>query len=575
MSGAEDLTEEFGKLAELMGSVQFPLPLEGVAEHRQTATVVSAQLRDYLIPRSQRLDAPLLVVVGGSTGAGKSTLVNSLLGEHVTRPGVLRPTTKSPVLICHPDDRNWFASGRILPLLTRSEQYVHDSRALQLVVRDSLPAGLALLDAPDIDSIDGDNRKLSRQLLQAADLWLFVTSAARYADAVGWEILDQAAQRDTVISLVLNRSPQESIPELITHLQQMLDERGLQAAKLFAVAEADLEGTDLLPVAAVQPIRNWLAELVSESQRRADVAIQSLAGATRALGPQLEQLAQGLGSQTQALTSLREQAEAAFRRAMFEVHEASSDGTLLRGEVLSRWQDFVGTGEFWRKFEQQISAVRDRLAGWLTGKSTKADQVQVAITDGLAALIVEHTNAAYQHVANTWSVTSWGREIIEANPKLRRPDESLDQRAADLIRRWQSSIMEMVGQQGRSKRFKARLLALGTNVVGAALIIVVFASTGGLTGAEVGIAGGTSLAAQRMLEAIFGDDAVRSLAKQAKADLDERVQIFLAEELAHFESVLDTFEINPETVDALYARAEGLREAVSAVFADLTRPEGY
>ena len=39
-----------------------------------------------------------------------------------------------------------------------------------------------MLDAPDIDSVV-QNRQLASQLLAAADLWLFVTSAARYADA--------------------------------------------------------------------------------------------------------------------------------------------------------------------------------------------------------------------------------------------------------------------------------------------------------------------------------------------------------------------------------------------------------
>lgn len=575
MSGTQRLTEEFEQLAELMPRVQFPLPIDGAQEHRRVASAVAAQLRDYLVPRSQRLDAPLLVVVGGSTGAGKSTLVNSLMRDHVTRPGVLRPTTKSPVLICHPEDVDWFRSGKVLPSLARRDEQVHDSRALQLVVRDTLPAGLALLDAPDIDSVDDDNRALARQLLQAADLWLFVTSAARYADAVGWEILDEAARRNTVISLVLNRSPQESMQELTHHLGQMLSERGLSAARLFAVPELDLPEGQFLPLPAVQPIRGWLAELASESQNRADVAVQSLAGATRALDPQMHQLWEGMRAQSTALEGLRGQAESAFREALAHVEQATKDGSMLRGEVLSRWQDFLGTGEFMRSVEQQISAIRDRLVGWFSGNKTKADKVQVAITDGLAALIVEHGQAAHQRAVNGWSVTQWGREVVEANPHLQRPPADFERRAADLIREWQSAVLEMVGEQGKEKRLQARVLAFSTNALGAALIIVVFASTGGLTGAEVGIAGGTSIVAQRLLEGIFGEDAVRRLAKLAKEDLDARVQALYAEELAQFEAVVDAFEVDPATVSALQDRAEGLREAVSEVFSDLTRPEGF
>ena len=77
------------------------------------------QLEDYVIPRLMTIDAPLLAVVGGSTGAGKSTLVNSLVGARVTEPGVLRPTTRSPVLVHNPADADWFGQDRLLPDLER------------------------------------------------------------------------------------------------------------------------------------------------------------------------------------------------------------------------------------------------------------------------------------------------------------------------------------------------------------------------------------------------------------------------------------------------------------------------
>ena len=56
------------------------------------------------------------------------------------------------------------------------------------------------------------------------------------------------------------------------------------------------------------------------------------------------------------------------------------------------------------------------------------------------------------------------------------------------------------------------------------MMIVVFAHTGGLVGAEIRVAGGTAVLAQRVLEAVFGDRAIRRLAQTAKDDLDARVQ---------------------------------------------------
>ena len=55
-------------------------------------------------------------------------------------------------------------------------------------------------------------------------------------------------------------------------------------------------------------------------------------------------------------------------------------------------------------------------------------------------------------------------------------------------------------------------------------MLAVFLQTGGLTGAEVVVAGGTSALGQRVLEAVFGDQAVRTLAARAREDLMARVE---------------------------------------------------
>ena len=139
-------------LVRLRGALQerrLPLELPGVAERARPAAEMVDQLEDYVIPRLMTIDAPLLAVVGGSTGAGKSTLVNSLVGSRVTEPGVLRPTTRSPVLVHHPDDARVVRPG---PAAARARagrpRSTNDPEALQLVPSEPIPAGLAILDAP-------------------------------------------------------------------------------------------------------------------------------------------------------------------------------------------------------------------------------------------------------------------------------------------------------------------------------------------------------------------------------------------------------------------------------------------
>jgi hypothetical protein len=566
------LVDAFEALDAALPAAQFPLPLEGAESLRHLASSMSNQVRDYLLPRATRLDAPLLAVVGGSTGAGKSTLVNSLLRAPVTRPGVLRPTTKSPVLICHPDDEEWFRSDKVLPGLVRTDAQLHDSRALNIVPFPNLPAGLALLDAPDIDSVDDANRTLARQLLLAADLWVFVTSAARYADAVPWDYLAEAAQRNIVVSVIVNRCPPEAMAEIAAHLAEMLGSQGLERAKLFAVPERTLPDDGMLPVDDVEGIRQWLAHLAAQSETRAQVAVQTLAGSVRSLDPQLRELIDGIARQDQAVDELRGEAVAAYRQAAADVMIAAGDGTMMRGEILSRWQDLVGTGEFMRSIEERIGAVRDRISGWFRGEP-KVEAMEVAISDNLSAVLQEAGAAAAERTAVSWSRTRWGRDIVAADPSLARPSPTFNEDASQAIRAWQSDVLRLVEEQGRGKRMKARFLALGTNVVGAALIIVVFTMTAGLTLAEVGIAGGTAALAQRLLEAVFGEDAVRRLAERAKADLEARVQGVLAGELSRYGVLLDDLAVDEDAPRQLESAAAALRAAARNAFDDLTRPE--
>ena len=144
--------------------------------------------------------------------------------------------------------------------------------------------GLALLDAPDIDSVVSTNRELAATLLAAADLWIFLTTAARYADAVPWQMLHTARDRGTAIAIVLNRCPSEAIREVAAHLSDMLAANGLGDAPLFVIAEQGLRAGRLRDKATA-PIGSWLASLTADSEQRAAVVRYTLDGALRSLPP--------------------------------------------------------------------------------------------------------------------------------------------------------------------------------------------------------------------------------------------------------------------------------------------------
>ncbi|EDX24611.1 ATP-binding protein, partial [Streptomyces sp. Mg1] len=249
------LLDALSALRDRVASVRLPLPLPGAPRARQTRAELLAQLDDYLVPRLKAPEAPLLAVVGGSTGAGKSTLVNSLVGRQVSEAGVLRPTTRTPVLVCHPDDHHWFAGMRVLPDLMRvwappeeddplpppqrhtPHGNTHATRELRIETVSTLPRGLAVLDAPDIDSLVVENRTLAAELLCAADVWVMVTTASRYADAIPWHLLRTAKQYKAALVIVLDRVPHQVLAEVSRQYGALLNRAGLGEVPRITVPE--------------------------------------------------------------------------------------------------------------------------------------------------------------------------------------------------------------------------------------------------------------------------------------------------------------------------------------------------
>ncbi|WP_234412158.1 dynamin family protein [Nocardioides sediminis] len=576
-----DSTKMLTALVRLRGAlqeVQLPLELPMAEEQRQSRAEMVDQLEDYAIPRLMTIDAPLLAVVGGSTGAGKSTLVNSLVGSRVTQPGVLRPTTRSPVLVHHPSDAHWFGQDRLLPELERVSRSTNDPDALQLVPSESVPAGLAILDAPDIDSVEERNRTLAAQLLAAADLWLFVTSAARYADQVPWEFLRKAAERSAAVAIVLDRTPPEAVETVSTHLARMLASRGLKDSPLFVVTEGGVTEEGLLPAESVADIRAWLDSLAADAEARSAVVRQTLEGAIRTLSRRTHSVADAATEQVDAVRRLREDVNRSYDQAVASVSEASADGTLLRGEVLARWQEFVGTGELLKSLETRVGWLRDRVVNAVKGKPQQAERVTVAVESGLETLILEHAEAAAERAEASWQSTSAGQELLRsAGEDLGRASRDFRRRAERAVRDWQADVLEMVRTEGADKRSTARFLAFGVNGLSVALMVVVFAHTAGVTGAEAGIAGGSAVLGQKLLEAVFGDQAVRSLAERARRDLELKVNDLLEQERRRYVDLLDRLEISPETPDKLRTasrRVDDLRFAASRSGASEVTPQG-
>lgn len=577
---AVPLIEALEGTRELLRLTTLPLATASAPQQREDAARAVAQLDDYVLPRVRSLDAPLLAVVGGSTGAGKSTLVNALVGHPVTRSGAIRPTTRRPLLIHHPGDAGAFTTQRVLPRLARvhgtvvapgqtppagepGDGPVEDTGSLVLLADTNIPEGLAILDAPDVDSISDDNRALAAQLLSAADLWLFVTTANRYADAVPWQLLRNAAGRDITVAVVLDRVQASSAKEIEDDLRRMLDEEGLGAAPIFVVTESPLNETGMLPPAAVEPLREWLERLGADAQARSEIAARTLGGAVRELADTTERTAEAVAAQQRTEEHLRREVATSFDEALRAIVDSTRDGTLLRGEVLSRWQDFVGTGEFFRSLEAGIGRVRDRMTAFFKGQPAPEVRVEEAIETGLQAVIVENTARAAESAERRWRDEPSGQVLLAGRDAAALPPDYPEQ-VAESIRAWQSDVMLMIQQEGAGKRTRARAMSLGVNALAVILMIAVFSTTGGLTGLEVGIAGGSGVVGMKLLEAVFGEDAVRRMSDQARSNLESRIHGLLDQRAKVFLDSIDELGEHP-TAEQLHAAAELVRRESEAL----------
>ncbi|MCK2218000.1 dynamin family protein [Actinomadura sp. ATCC 31491] len=480
--------------------------------------------------------APALIVIAGSTGAGKSTLVNSLAERNVSRTGIRRPTTSTPVLVCHPDDREWFAEGELLATLQRLEPPTPTPSAqtgasgkngLVVVSTEKLPQGVALLDTPDIDSVVEEHHEVAHRMLDAADLWIFVTTAARYADAPAWSLLKLAKERGARLAIVLSRVQPKSVDVVLKHFVRMLTEYGLGDIDRFVIHESTV--TDgRLPDSEVTDLRLWLAELSVDEGRRAEAVRETLNGVLDSFRTRVPALAKHLEAQVAFRAELRRDVEAAFFGALSDIDKAARGGSLLHGEVLARWQDFAGSGDLMRSLQLRRRGRAARQA------PERVVAFKTAIRTGLESVIVAAANRATAEVVARW------RHRAELGGKLGegldRPSDTLVRNAGRAIASWQEHLSELVRTEGVAKRSVSKLVSFDPDSLSLIFTVAMFS---GANGEDV---------PHRLVNALLGAESLRGIGAKALSDLRARISMLFDEEAMRYVQALDSAGIPDESV---------------------------
>lgn len=534
----------------------------GLRPASDAARTRAARLRDHLAGhvrvRARSLDAPLVVLLLGPTGAGKSTLFNTIAGRAASPTGVLRPTTRTAIVLAHPDDVQALREGTLARI---------DPGRLRIEPDPDVDPGLALVDAPDIDSVEHANRELADRLVEAADLCLFVTTATRYADRVPWLVLGRVRERGLPLVVVVNRLPAEvdDRREVLDDVARLYAEAGLgraasddgsdSALEVVGVPEGDVEpAREALLAASVAPVMERIHHLRADREARLQLAARALAGSLAGLGPLLEQIADDASHEAIDAAADHRVAATHHDRGLAAVRDAVSHGTFLREEALRHWQDYVGADDITRIFSRGIGAVRGAIASIFRPSRAPVAEIREATTDDLVAVARLHAAEAARRTASAWAEDPMVADAVATDPTLWGPSAGFDERLRARLDGWIASIGTDIAETGEGKRRLARGASIGVNAVGVGVMLATFIHTAGLTGTEVGVAAATAFVNQKLLGALFGEAAMVELIARARQRLDQALIDTFADERGRF----DRLAPDPDDLAKL---AADLREA--------------
>lgn len=420
------MVEVVEHLLEGIESARFVLDTPDAEEARERRDRLAAQLRNHLLPRLRQVSAPLLVVVGGSTGAGKSTLVNSIVGEEVTTAGVLRPTTREPVLVTHPKDAELLEEHPVLDLATLREH-------------ENVARGVAILDAPDLDSVYEANRAFAETLIELADLWVFVTSGTRYGDAVPWARLTEADERGVSLAVVLNRVNPDSLAQIRADLFKRMNDHGFGSIPYFVIPDVGPHEGVLEPK-LVAELSSWLEVLGKGAQSRSVIA-RSVRGAWPALRQDVLETVTALETQRRTELALSNQVRVAPTAAATQVASDVADGAIGFGGPTTAWLAGASSGGPLAALANPARGAIDRWRAKRTAdKRTLAlKSLRSACNDAAAALLTDAAARGERAIRDGLDATEAGKQVMYG---VRQTHRLREMRMNNLLKEWNEQVKD-------------------------------------------------------------------------------------------------------------------------------------
>lgn len=306
-----------------------------------------------------RLEELFLIVVVGEFNAGKSALVNALLGAKVLQEGAV-PTTTRVTLVKYGEVIRESVSPEDLAVVTYPLDLLHE---------------INIVDTPGTNAVIRKHEELTRDFIPRSDLVLFVTSADRPFTESERQFLEHIREWGKKIVLVVNKRDLLEDEKSFNDVKRFVEDNaaqllGVTPQLFFVSAKRDyvdgkfsggLETLDAY-------VRTWLdesARLRVKFSTPLGVADQILKRAEAISQHEHEQLAQDVETATHV-----EREVASYEkdvRAEMEPRIAEVDNLLYKLEArgldffdqnmrLTKIFDMVRADKFRAEFEQQVLA---------------------------------------------------------------------------------------------------------------------------------------------------------------------------------------------------------------------------
>ena len=420
------------------------------------------QLDDYLLPRLRRLDAPLLAVVGGSDRR-RQVDAGQLPGRRAGHPR-RGAAADDPVAGARlpPGRRRVVRDQRILPDLARAHRRRpragartrprHQRRlATSARCRPASPCSTR----PTSTRSSTPTASSPPSCSPPPTCGCSSPPPPATPTPCRGSCCAPPSTRGTAVAIVLDRVPPDAMAEVARAPRARCCASAASATRRCSSCPRRTPVDDglLPPQARSTPLRDVARRAGRRRPRRAP---RSCATRSTARSPASRRacpvLAAAADAQAEAAApAARARSLTAYERGRPAARAGRcTDGSLLRGEVLARWQEFVGTGEIIRGLESAVGRLRDRHRRAPSPDVPRpAEPLGEALESGVEALVRAAADDAAERAARGWRDDPAGAALLRRARsdsagcrRLRRAARSA------LVRDWQGGVLELVREQG-------------------------------------------------------------------------------------------------------------------------------